>query len=93
MDGDLESNLHFIALVRRQQRRLGLHGLTLSGGAVDATTGSVMTSSAKNVHLDQSTRLLLSSQAAAGRAHGGLATRARAADPCVPGAGFEAEAL
>ena len=45
----------------------GLHGLSLSGGAADAITGSVMTSSGKSVHLDQGTRLLLSSQAAASR--------------------------
>ncbi len=43
----------------------GLHGLSLSGGAADAITGSVMTSSGKSVHLDQGTRFLLSSQAAA----------------------------
>ena len=48
----------------------GLHGLILSGGAADAATGSVMTSSAKNVHLDQGTRLLLSSQAGASRQGG-----------------------
>jgi len=48
----------------------GLHGLSLSGGAADAATGSVMTSSAKNVHLDQGTRLLLSSQAGAFRQGG-----------------------
>jgi hypothetical protein len=42
----------------------GLRGLSLSGGAAGAM-GSVMTSSGKSVHLDQGTRFLLSSQAAA----------------------------
>jgi ribonuclease E len=45
----------------------GLHGLSLSGGAADATTGSVMTSSGKSVHLAQGTRFLLSSPAATSR--------------------------
>ena len=59
----------------------GLRGLSLSGGAADAATGSVMTSTGKSVHLDQGTRFLLSSQAAAssqgGTAphHGGTAPR------------------
>src|ERR1700694_860922 len=58
-----------------------LSSLSLSGGATDAATGSVMTSTGKSVHLDQGTRLLLSSQAAAfsqGRTplrHGGAALR------------------
>ena len=43
----------------------GLRGLSLSGGAAGAAMGSVMTSSGKSVHLDQGTRLLLSSPAAA----------------------------
>jgi hypothetical protein len=43
----------------------GLRGLSLPGGAAGAAMGSVMTSSGKSVHLDQGTRLLLSSQAAA----------------------------
>ena len=43
----------------------GLRGLSLSRGAAGAAMGSVMTSSGKSVHLDQGTRLLLSSQAAA----------------------------
>ena len=43
----------------------GLRGLSLSGGAAGAAMGSVMTSSGKSVHLDQGTRLLLSSQAVA----------------------------
>ena len=43
----------------------GLRGLSLSGGAAGAAMGSVMTSSGKSVHLDQGTRFLLSSQAAA----------------------------
>jgi len=57
----------------------GLRGLSLSGGAADAATGSVMMSTGKSVHLDQGTRFLLSSQAAAssqGRTaprHGGTA--------------------
>jgi hypothetical protein len=58
-----------------------LRSLSLSGGAADAATGSVMTSTGKSVHRDQGTRLLLSSQAAAfsqGRTalrHGGAAPR------------------
>ena len=57
----------------------GLRGLSLSGSAADAATGSVMMSTGKSVHLDQGTRFLLSSQAAAssqGRTaprHGGTA--------------------
>ncbi len=43
----------------------GLRGLSLSGGAAGAAMGSVMTSSGRSVHLDQGTRFLLSSQAAA----------------------------
>jgi len=43
----------------------GLRGLSLSGGTAEATTGSIMTSSGKSVHLEQGTRFLLSSQAAA----------------------------
>jgi hypothetical protein len=38
----------------------GLRGLSLSGGAADEATGSVMTSTGKDVHLDQGTWLLLS---------------------------------
>jgi hypothetical protein len=45
----------------------GLRGLSLSGGAAGASTGSVMTSSGKSVHLDQGTRFLLSSQASGRR--------------------------
>jgi hypothetical protein len=52
----------------------GLRGLSLSGGAADAATGSVMTSTGKSVHLDQGTRFLLSSQAAAS-SQGGTAPR------------------
>jgi hypothetical protein len=52
----------------------GLRGLSLSGGAADAATGSVMTSTGKSVHLDQGTRFLLSSQAAAS-SHDGKAPR------------------
>jgi hypothetical protein len=48
----------------------GLRGLSLSGGAAGAAMGSVMTSSGKSVHLDQGTRFLLSSQAAAPRPGG-----------------------
>src|SRR5438309_2868567 len=48
----------------------GLHGLSLSGGAAGATTGSVMPSTGQSVHLDQGPRFLLSSQAAASRQSG-----------------------
>jgi hypothetical protein len=58
-----------------------LRSLSLSGGAADAATGSVMTSTRKSVYLDPGTRLPLSSRAAAfsqGRTalrHGGAARR------------------
>src|SRR3984893_2640503 len=52
----------------------GLRGLSLSGSAADAATGSVMTSTGKSVHLDQGTRFLLSSQGAAS-SQGGTAPR------------------
>jgi len=52
-------------LTTRSTGVFGLRGLSLSGGAADATTGSVITSSGKSVHLEQGTRFLLSSQAAA----------------------------
>jgi hypothetical protein len=48
----------------------GLRGLSLSGGTANAATGSVMTSTEKSVHLDQGTRFLLSSQAAASSQRG-----------------------
>src|SRR5712671_4534642 len=48
----------------------GLRGLRLSGGAAGAAMGSVMTSSGKSVHLDQGTRLLLSSQGGASQPSG-----------------------
>ncbi len=43
----------------------GLPGLNLSGETSEAAMGSVITSSGKSVHLDQGTRLLLSSGASA----------------------------
>jgi len=49
----------------------GLRGLSFSGGTAEATKGSIMTSSGKSVHLEQGTRFLLSSQAAAS-AQGGI---------------------
>ena len=58
----------------------GLRGLSLSGGAADAAKGSVMTSIGKSVHLDQGTRFLLSSQAAAS-SQGGNAPRHGAPAP------------
>ena len=44
----------------------GLRGVSLASGTSDAATGSVVTSSGKSVHLDQGTRLLLSSGAGTG---------------------------
>jgi hypothetical protein len=44
----------------------GLNGLNLNAAASNATEGSVITSSGKNVHLDSGTRMLLVSQAQAG---------------------------
>jgi hypothetical protein len=44
----------------------GLNGLNLSAAGSNATQGSVITSTGKNVHLDSGTRMLLVSQAQAG---------------------------
>ncbi|HEV3180924.1 MAG TPA: hypothetical protein VGZ05_10675, partial [Steroidobacteraceae bacterium] len=41
----------------------GLHGVSLASGTTDAATGTIVSSSGKSVHLDQGTRLLLSSGA------------------------------
>ena len=50
----------------------GLRDVSLSSTASDAAQGSVVTSTGKSVHLDQGTRLLLSSQAgASGETRGG----------------------
>src|SRR5216684_6004368 len=46
----------------------GLSGLSLNAAASNATQGSVITSTGKNVHLDSGTRMLLVSQAQAGAA-------------------------
>jgi hypothetical protein len=43
----------------------GLNGLNLNSAASNATQGSVITSTGKNVHLDSGTRMLLVSQGAA----------------------------
>ena len=51
---------------------LGLRDLSLSSTASGAAQGSVVTSTGKSVHLDQGTRLLLSSEASAsGETRGG----------------------
>jgi len=42
---------------------IGLQGLSLNSEASNATQGSVIVSSTKNVHLDSGTRLLLRAQA------------------------------
>ncbi len=49
-----------------------MRDVSLSSTASDAAQGSVVTSTGKSVHLDQGTRLLLSSQAgASGETRGG----------------------
>jgi hypothetical protein len=53
-------------LTSNSQGVFGLNGLNLNAAASNATQGSVITSSGKNVHLDSGTRMLLVSQAQAG---------------------------
>jgi hypothetical protein len=61
----------------------GLRNLSLSSTASGAARGSVLTSTGKSVHLDQGTRLLLSTQAgASGETRGGR--EADAAKPTGP---------
>src|SRR5881396_2238195 len=50
-------------LTSNSQGVFGLNGLNLNAAASNATQGSVVTSSGKNVHLDSGTRMLLVSQA------------------------------
>jgi hypothetical protein len=64
----------------------GLRGLSLSGGAAGAAMGSVMTSSGKSVHLDQGTRFLLSSQAAASQGSASRPSGTAKPDPRQPSA-------
>ena len=47
------------ALTSSSSGVIGLQGLTLNSEAANATQGSIITSSTKNVHLDSGTRLLL----------------------------------
>jgi len=49
-------------LTSNSQGVFGLNGLNLNAAASNATQGSVVTSSGKNVHLDSGTRMLLVSQ-------------------------------
>ena len=53
-------------LSSNSQGAFGLHGLNLHAAGSNATEGSVITSTGKNVHLDSGTRMLLVSQANAG---------------------------
>lgn len=53
-------------LTSNSQGVFGLNGVNLSSAASNATQGSVITSTGKNVHLDGGTRMLLVSQAQAG---------------------------
>ena len=53
-------------LTSNSQGVFGLSGLSLNAAASNATQGSVITSTGKNVHLDSGTRMLLVSQAQAG---------------------------
>src|SRR6266699_3230180 len=55
-------------LTSNSQGVFGLNGLNLSAAGAHATQASVITSAGKNVHLDSGTRMLLVSQAEAGRA-------------------------
>src|SRR5216683_320314 len=55
-------------LTSNSQGVFGLSGLSLNAAASNATQGSVITSTGKNVHLDSGTRMLLVSQAQAGAA-------------------------
>src|SRR5437879_9688405 len=55
-------------LTSNSQGVFGLNGLNLSAAGSNATEGSVITSAGKNVHLDGGTRMLLVTQAQAGRA-------------------------
>src|SRR6059058_3445302 len=55
-------------LTSNSQGVFGLNGLNLNAAASNATQGSVVTSSGKNVHLDSGTRMLLVTQAQAGSA-------------------------
>jgi hypothetical protein len=53
-------------LTSNSQGVFGLNGLNLSAAGSNATQGSVITSTGKNVHLDSGTQMLLVSQAKAG---------------------------
>jgi hypothetical protein len=53
-------------LTSNSQGVFGLNGLNLNAAASNATQGSVITSTGKNVHLDSGTQMLLVSQAQAG---------------------------
>src|SRR5438128_6139531 len=55
-------------LTSNSQGVFGLNGLNLNAAASNSTEGSVITSAGKNVHLDGGTRMLLVTQAQAGRA-------------------------
>ena len=55
-------------LTSNSQGVFGLSGLSLNAAASNATQGSVITSTGKDVHLDSGTRMLLVSQAQAGAA-------------------------
>jgi len=55
-------------LSSNSQGVFGLSGLNLDAAASNATQGTVITSTGKNIHLDSGTRMLLVSQAQAGAA-------------------------
>jgi hypothetical protein len=55
-------------LTSNSQGVFGLNGLNLNAAASNATQGSVITSTGKNVHLDSGTRMLLVTQAQTGSA-------------------------
>lgn len=71
-------------LISQSTGVFGLHGVSLGSGATEAATGTVVSSSGKSVHLDQGTRLLLSSGPSSGASGEGASHRA-------PGAGGAAD--
>src|SRR3989454_10222040 len=68
-------------LTSNSQGVFGLNGLSLNAAASNATQGSVITSTGKNVHLDSGTRMLLVSQAQAGGAGLGRTTSRDQTEP------------
>jgi hypothetical protein len=68
-------------LTSNSQGVFGLNGLSLSAAGSNATQGSVITSTGKNVHLDSGTQMLLVSQAQAGEQGGSKQPAASKPEP------------